>query len=178
MTYLVTQILSCLILAFLLGGLSGWWLGLRRLQEHISRLEIQGRRRIDGCRRELETCRKERDRYGEERASLRRQLAAGLAASGAARGETAEARGVQDDLTRIEGIGPKIEGLLNARGILTWKQLASTEVQFLQSVLDEAGTRYQIHDPSTWPEQARLAAAASWDELTRLQDRLRGGRES
>ncbi len=83
-----------------------------------------------------------------------------------------------DDLTRIEGIGPKIAGLLNERGITTWAELAETEISTLQSVLDDAGSRYRIHDPSTWPQQAAVAAAGSWDELEELQDRLKGGRES
>ncbi len=83
-----------------------------------------------------------------------------------------------DDLKRVEGIGPKIEGLLNDRGVTTWAQLAKTEVSFLQSVLDDAGPRYRIHDPETWPQQAALAAAGSWDELDELQDRLKGGRET
>ena len=60
----------------------------------------------------------------------------------------------------------------------TWARLAKTEVSFLQSILDEAGPRYRIHDPGTWPQQAALAAAGSWDELEALQDRLKGGRET
>ena len=81
-----------------------------------------------------------------------------------------------DDLTRIEGIGPQIQGLLNAVGIITFTDLGMTDLGKLRAMLEAAGSRFRVHDPETWPEQARLAAAGSWDELDRLQDELKGGR--
>lgn len=81
-----------------------------------------------------------------------------------------------DDLTRIEGIGPKLSGVLQAAGISTFAGLAETEVGRLRQVLDEAGIA-RISDPATWPEQAKLAAAGDWEALETLQDRLKGGRE-
>lgn len=80
-----------------------------------------------------------------------------------------------DDLTRIEGIGPKIAGLLRKAGITTYAQLAETDVERLRQILDEARL-LQIADPTTWPEQARLAAEGRWEELKALQDELKGGR--
>ncbi len=65
------------------------------------------------------------------------------------------------DLSKIRGIGPAIETLLNARGIETWAQLATAEVSDLQAILDEAGPRYRVHDPSTWPVQAAELAQAN-----------------
>jgi NADH-quinone oxidoreductase subunit I len=81
-----------------------------------------------------------------------------------------------DDLTRVEGIGPKISELLQAAGISTFAALANTEVSKLQQILTEAGPSFSLASPGTWPEQARLAAAGQWDELKALQDRLLGGR--
>jgi len=81
-----------------------------------------------------------------------------------------------DDLKRIEGIGPKIADILNAHGILAFSQLAATDVQRLQRILEEAGPRFQLADPESWPEQAKLAAAGDWTALASLQDRLKGGR--
>ncbi len=80
-----------------------------------------------------------------------------------------------DDLTRIEGIGPKIAELLRKAGITTYAQLAETDVERLRQILDEARL-LQIADPGTWPEQARLAAEGRWEELKALQDELKGGR--
>ena len=85
--------------------------------------------------------------------------------------------GEPDDLKVIEGIGPKIEGLLNDDGIHTWRQLADAAVDRLQTVLDRAGPRYRVHDPGTWPQQAGLAAEGRWQELEKLKDELDGGRE-
>jgi predicted flap endonuclease-1-like 5' DNA nuclease len=81
-----------------------------------------------------------------------------------------------DDLKRIEGIGPKIAGILNAQGIVTFAQLAATDVGRLEQILEEAGPRFQLASPETWPQQASLAAAGDWTALASLQDELAGGR--
>jgi predicted flap endonuclease-1-like 5' DNA nuclease len=79
-----------------------------------------------------------------------------------------------DDLKRIEGIGPKISSILQGAGVTTYVKLADASVESLDKILDEAKIR--IANPSTWPEQAKLAAADKWDELGKLQDSLKGGR--
>lgn len=88
----------------------------------------------------------------------------------------ATAKVAKSDLKVIEGIGPKIEGLLNAAGIITYKQLSMTKVQDLKNILTAAGPRYQMHNPTTWKKQARLAASAKWNELIELQATLKGGK--
>ncbi|MGL4630614.1 MAG: helix-hairpin-helix domain-containing protein [Leadbetterella sp.] len=81
-----------------------------------------------------------------------------------------------DDLKLIEGIGPKIAEILNTAGVVTFAQLAETTVEKLQAILTEAGSRYASHNPTTWPQQAQLAADGKMDELKELQDKLSGGR--
>ncbi|MEL7421738.1 MAG: 50S ribosomal protein L27 [Bacteroidota bacterium] len=83
----------------------------------------------------------------------------------------------QDDLKMVEGVGPKIEGLLHAGGIMTWEDLANAPTEKVQQILDEAGPRYRMHQPTTWAKQARLAADGKWEELVAYQDHLDGGRE-
>ncbi len=83
---------------------------------------------------------------------------------------------IKDDLTKVEGIGPKIKGLINDDGIWSFRQLSQTSVDKLQEILNNAGPRYRIHNPGTWPDQARLAADGKWDELKKWQDELKGGR--
>ncbi|MCB0551912.1 MAG: hypothetical protein KDD02_00060 [Phaeodactylibacter sp.] len=82
----------------------------------------------------------------------------------------------KDDLKKVEGIGPKIEELLNAAGIYTFQQLAETAVEKVKAILDEAGPRYRLADPGSWAKQAALAASGKWDELQELQDQLKGGK--
>jgi hypothetical protein len=53
--------------------------------------------------------------------------------------------------------------------------LALTTVAKLDAILDAADLH--LAQPGTWPEQARLAAVGSWEELTKLQDELKGGQE-
>ncbi len=62
-----------------------------------------------------------------------------------------------DDLEIIEGIGPKIAGLLKAAGITTFAQLADVDLERVQEILRAANLR--LADPTTWAEQARLAAS-------------------
>jgi large subunit ribosomal protein L27 len=82
-----------------------------------------------------------------------------------------------NDLKIIEGIGPKIEQLLHEAGIDTWEALANTPVERLREILEAAGPRYQVHDPGTWPAQARFAANGQWEDLKDYQDMLIGGRK-
>ena len=82
----------------------------------------------------------------------------------------------KDDLKKIEGIGPKIEELLNNDGIYTYKELDAAAVDRIKSVLIAAGPNYAVHDPSTWGEQAVLADSGKWDELNKLQEELKGGK--
>ena len=82
----------------------------------------------------------------------------------------------QDDLKAVEGIGPKIEGLLKAGGIDTWRKLSNAQVSVIQGILNNAGKRYKLADPTTWPKQAGMCADGKWDELTAYQDQLNGGK--
>jgi predicted flap endonuclease-1-like 5' DNA nuclease len=84
---------------------------------------------------------------------------------------------LEDDLTRIEGVGPKVAALLNAQGIHSYAQLSKALSSQLHTILQSAGPTYHLADASaeTWPEQARLAAQGRWQELLSLQDELKGG---
>ena len=81
---------------------------------------------------------------------------------------------VPDDLTVIEGIGPKIAAVLRTAGITTFRQLAATAPEALQQLVRQAGIR--MGDATTWPEQAALAADGKTEALKALQDTLQGGR--
>jgi predicted flap endonuclease-1-like 5' DNA nuclease len=81
-----------------------------------------------------------------------------------------------DDLTKIEGIGPKIASLLKADGIETFEKLSKSSEKTLKAILVKAGSRFQIHNPSTWAAQAKIAAKGDWKALKKMQDELNGGR--
>jgi len=200
MTYLITQILLCLLAAFLLGLLLGWWLWSRGCDRKIEDTIAEWRAKFE---------RAEAD-WKAKLADLEAKLKAAMAGAGDAkgdadlvaklkaevdshrkRGDDAESRiklllaqleeyrtaAEPDDLTRIEGIGPKIQELLYAANIHTFAKLAKTDTARLKGILNDAGDRFQMHEPKTWPEQAQLAADGRWEELDKLQDLLRGGRE-
>lgn len=81
----------------------------------------------------------------------------------------------KDDLQVIEGVGPRIEEVLNNNGIHTWRELSQTPEKDLKLILEKSGLG--SHDPKTWSKQAYMADNAYWDELKEYQDILFGGRE-
>lgn len=97
-------------------------------------------------------------------ADLARAPAPDLAAGEAVIGR----RLATDDLKVVEGIGPKIEQLLNDNGVHTWQDLAVTDVDRLHTILTAAGSRYRMHDPSSWPRQAALLVQGDWDGFAQL----------
>lgn len=82
----------------------------------------------------------------------------------------------KDDLKRIEGIGPKIEGILQEAGIKTFTELAKANAEFIKTLLATAGPRFRNHDPGTWVEQAMLAAKGEWEKLQKWQEELKAGK--
>ena len=81
-----------------------------------------------------------------------------------------------DDLKIIEGIGPKAAEALVDGGIDTFVKLAAASVASVNAILDASTSKVQHLDPTTWAQQAQLAADGKMDELKKLQDELNGGR--
>lgn len=83
-----------------------------------------------------------------------------------------------DDLKRIEGIGPKIEEVLNNSGIYTFSQLYNSDKNRLRMLLDDAGSQFRMHDPESWPHQAGMADRSEWDDLKAYQNSINNGKSS
>ncbi len=79
---------------------------------------------------------------------------------------------VQDDLTRISGIGPVISNYLKTNGILTYQQLSKLSTPHIKELL--AKKRYRLQDPESWPHQAQLAANKDWEALAKFQNEKSG----
>ncbi len=82
----------------------------------------------------------------------------------------------KDDLTLIEGIGPKMEEALRNGGIRTFNKISNTTPEKLKSILVKANTRFGIAATDSWPTQAKLAAKGALKELKAYQDTLNRGR--
>lgn len=82
-----------------------------------------------------------------------------------------------DDLTKIEGIGPKIAEALHNAGIATFADLNSKSAEEIKEILSAAEGHFSMADPTTWAQQADLAANGKWDDLKTLQDELKGGKK-
>jgi len=139
----------------------------RQFQLEISKLEEESVA-MHTRLRELEA---KLDKAHNEREAALQELSALKAQVGKAESER------HDDLKKIEGIGPKIESLLNQANIYSFSVLARTPVEKLRQILKNAGSRFRLADPTTWPRQAQMAAEDRWEELSEYQDALHGGRE-
>ena len=178
--------------SFLVGAVVGWLveflLGRQRRMAEESLLLAKMR----GVQEDLEGCRARAMEQGLEIERLNAALAARASAGSPEVGADAsvtrapemaieltppEAQPVEpDDLALLEGIGPKVNELLNEGGVSTFAQLAATDVERLRSILSSGGSRFRVIDPRSWPEQALLARDGKWDELKAFQGTLKGGR--
>lgn len=161
-----------IFLFLLLLGLLLWWLlGWLLAKKYLTRIDDLQRQtailkddnskltgQVSSLKAELEECRK-------------KKAAAPMAF--AAKPKTI----MRDDLKKVEGVGPKIEQLFNNDGIYSFDDLAKSSYDHLKKILDDAGSAYTMHDPTTWPEQAAMARDGKWDVLKKWQDELKGGKE-
>ena len=81
----------------------------------------------------------------------------------------------EDDLTLIEGIGPKSAAALREAGITTFAQIAAMTPEALEKAIKDRKVRL-VGGAATWPQQAALAAAGDLSALEALQASLKGGR--
>jgi predicted flap endonuclease-1-like 5' DNA nuclease len=121
-----------------------------------------------------------------QREVMAKSVAAGIA-SAAAAASVAEAvaeatpvklpqKGGQDDLTVIEGIGPKMAGALRTAGIDTFVKLSQTTETALRAAIEAAGLSFAPSLP-TWPEQASYVVRGDMDGLKTFQKQLNAGRK-
>ena len=119
--------------------------------------------------------------YGH-RQSFTQIVIESIAASGSkkstAKAEAPKAKAASkgDDLKLIEGVGPKAAEALVEAGITTFAKLAATTAEKVKEILDASESKLSHLDPTTWAQQAQLAADGKMDELKKLQDELNGGK--
>ena len=162
----------CILIPIIVGlicALLGYFLG--RQIEKKSKVYTELRADLEQQRSENNSLRNELASVSKKSASVDPDFDAALAANIFGK------KIVENDLKIVEGIGPKIEELFHNAGILTWKDLSETPVEKCQQILDDAGDRFKIHNPATWPSQAETAYHGLWKVLKWWQDDMTGGRE-
>ena len=82
-----------------------------------------------------------------------------------------------DDLTKIEGVGPKAAEALTNAGLETFAKVAKAKADKMKEILTEASSRLAHLDTTSWPKQAKMAADEKWDELKTWQESAKGGVE-
>ena len=107
------------------------------------------------------------------KAEVKKAAPAKTEAKPAAKKAPAKKTATKDDLTKIEGIGPKIAETLIAAGVATFADLATQKPAKISEIIaDVRGS----HIPDTWPKQAKMAAEGKMDELKAWQDEMDGGK--
>lgn len=199
------EILILLIVAFILGYLLRYFIGgkyrnrVEELEEQLDQLESRGQAPESQVGKDFEAERKKLNREIQSLRSSNEGLEAQIvtlkstndhlqsevvalkeAAKKQASTQVLPAMSVpdpEDNLKQIEGIGPKIEQLLKNDGIKTFEALSKAKTERLKEILKNGGDRFRMHDPGTWPRQAKMAAKGEWIKLVRWQDEMDGGKE-
>jgi chromosome segregation ATPase len=84
---------------------------------------------------------------------------------------------MQDDFTHITGIGQKTSSLLKNAGIKSFSKLAKTDVKHINEILEKKNpSLLKKTDPTTWPEQARIAAEGDWETLANLKKSIKAAK--
>ena len=199
MPYTLAKFFLWGLLMALAGGIVGWLLRSLKARTDLDRRQTVpvDASESDRVRSELELAVAERDRLRMELADVRGSSAGALGFSSLPSTTSSRApvepvevtswtldldaaravlgkRIALDDLRVIEGIGPKIAELCDGIGVMTWHQLAETDIGTLQAMLDAAGSRFKMHRPASWPEQAALLASGQWEDFVALTETLAG----
>jgi len=141
---------------------------LKSLEDKNTKLQAD----LDACNKKLTAAPVAKPKAAASLAAGAAAMAFDASAAKAAFGKKIK----QDDLKIVEGIGPKIEGLFHNFDIKTWQALSDAAVAKCQEVLDSGGKRYQVHDPASWPMQAKMAYKGEWKKLAKWQDEHKGGK--
>ena len=160
-----------LILVALIFGVVGFIMGKNKgnapeMEARAEELEIENNQ----LRLDLAAC---EDQLSEQTQQLsQREIQFDAKAASAAFGHYIR----ENDLKIVEGIGPKIEGLFHNYNIKTWKALSRVSVSKCLEVLQSGGEKYRVHDPASWPMQAKMCYENKWKELYRWQEEHKHGK--
>jgi predicted flap endonuclease-1-like 5' DNA nuclease len=76
-----------------------------------------------------------------------------------------------DDLSILDGVGPKYADALKAGGVTTFAQLSQLSAEDIEGKLNAANEPLIAgHSAATWPRQATLASRQDWSALRRYID--------
>ena len=69
-----------------------------------------------------------------------------------------------DDLTQLNGIGPRISSILSDGGVTTYAELEHTDPSDLRKIIAQSGA-LPPSSLDTWPTQASYAVRGDWQGL-------------
>ena len=101
---------------------------------------------------------------GDWQGLMRHNEKAMAKAKPAAAAQTATAAAPPDDLTQINGIGPRIASILNDGGITTFAELQHANTGELRQIIAVGGA-LPPSSIDSWPTQASYAARGDWSGL-------------
>lgn len=189
----IIEIIVMLLGAAILGFFIAWFLRnnkIEKLESYIRALEEKNNRlqaELNENERSLIDCQTEKKKLesGKSKPVIKEKMSvAAVEKPKVKKSDTKKpakkpaTKAKPDNLTKIEGIGPKLAGILKDAGIDTFKKLSIEKPDKISEILVKAGgNSYNRFDPATWPDQAKMAADGKWKELEKWQDELKGGRK-
>ncbi len=75
-----------------------------------------------------------------------------------------------DDLTQLNGIGPRISSILSDGGVTTYAELEHTDPSELRKIIAQGGA-LPPSSLDTWPTQASYAVRGDWQGLASYNSR-------
>lgn len=156
---------------------------MEKVEIQTADIRIKSEKRIADLETELSTFQQEKEKLSRRTEDLMKALAEVKEEAAVADKEPVIVKKAPKvgstayNLKIIEGIGPKIEQILKEAGIDTWVKLSMANPDEIRSILiSKGGSTYRIHDPRTWPYQAKLASEGLWKDLKSYQDTISGGK--
>ena len=169
--------LACCFWWLILGLLLGFvlfWLYDKFFRRDGTNTLVEKEREIQGLKTQLNDSRKQIEDFDKR---LKESKSTDSHIGSAAKFGFSPMKNGEDDLTVVEGIGPKICAILKDNNYKTFEDLANSEVATLQAILDAKGPAYRLAKPASWPKQAAMCVAGDWEKLKSYQDRLVNGVE-
>lgn len=173
MMHLIAENPIRFILAILIGLATAWWIWGRITRPAVDTRPVEPVRRPEPAPAPAPVATPEPEPAPEpepEPEVAAAPVAAAAAGAAAASGgdddkpKIAAAVGEPDDLTKINGIGPKLCALCNSLGVQRFDQIAAWSSADVAEVDGHLGTFKGRIDRDNWIEQAKLLAAGNLTE--------------
>lgn len=168
MAYLIIQTGILLLITLIIGFVIGWLLR-GGSDGHNTTNSNDDRAELDAAQRQCEACQAELEQVKTELLTLRAEHAAPSKPQ-----LLSKAPSQPDDLKKISGVGPKLEGILNELGIYRYQQIADFSPENVAWVNEHLRFKGRI-ERENWIAQAKTLAKGDQTDFAQRYDQNEAG---